>query len=40
MAVTKSVSIREDQNAWLDRNSISLSDLVQKAIDERMAQQK
>jgi len=33
MAVQRSVSITEAQNEWLIRNNISISKLVQKAID-------
>jgi len=33
MAVQRSVSITEEQNEWLIRNNISISKLVQKAID-------
>jgi len=33
MTVQRSVSITEEQNEWLIRNNISISKLVQKAID-------
>lgn len=36
MPVTRTVSIREDQAKWLDDNDISISSLLQRAIDERM----
>ena len=34
MAKAKIVSIRDDQEKWLQDNNISLSKLVQKAIDK------
>ena len=32
----KTISIRDDQNEWLNRNDKSLSKLVQRKIDEEM----
>lgn len=38
--VKKTISIREDQAEWIEANTISLSRLVQKAIDKRMKTEK
>ena len=35
-AVTKTVSIREDQDEWVEKNAVSLSKVLQDALDERM----
>lgn len=40
MPVIKSVSISEEQNAWLEKNHISLSALVQDAIDNEIKKRK
>ncbi len=37
MSIQHSVSITDTQDRWLTRNNISLSKLVQKAIDSYMA---
>jgi len=37
MAVTKTITIREDQEEWLKKNYINLSRFVKAKIDEEMA---
>jgi len=37
MAVTKTITIREDQEEWLRKNYINLSRFVKAKIDEEMA---
>jgi len=37
MAVTKTITIREDQEEWLKRNYINLSRFVKAKIDEEIA---
>lgn len=36
MSIKKNITIREDQQKWIEENDISLSRLVRKAIDKRM----
>ena len=37
MLVTKTVTIREDQEEWLEKNYINLSKFVRAKLDEEMA---
>lgn len=40
MSVKKNITIREDQQEWIEKNDISLSRLVRKAIDVRMEKER
>ena len=37
MAVVKTITIREDQEEWLEKNYINLSKFVRAKLDEEMA---
>jgi len=37
MLVTKTITIREDQEEWLEKNYINLSKFVRAKLDEEMA---